>query len=71
MAKITLTAEEELMYLERLEEIQELMPDLEIEVVTRPVMLRTAINSNLGESFRQFLKGTTISMSSADYRAQA
>lgn len=71
MAKITLTAEEELMYLERLEEMQELMPDLEIEVVTRPVMLRTAINSNLGEAFRQFLKGTTTHMSSADYRAQA
>lgn len=71
MAKITLTAEEELMYLERLEEIQELMPDLEIEVVTRPVLLRTGMTSNLGESFRQFLKGTTTQLSGADYRAQA
>ncbi len=71
MAKITLTAEEEIMYLERLEEIQELMPDLEIEVVTRPILSRTSITSNLGESFRQFLKGTTTVLSGTDYKPQA
>lgn len=69
MAKITLTAEEELMYLERLEEIQELMPDLEIEIVTRPVLLRTSISGNPGEPFRQPLKGTATNV--PEYRAQA
>ncbi|MCW3125005.1 MAG: hypothetical protein JWO03_663 [Bacteroidetes bacterium] len=58
MAKIILTGEEEIMYLEELDKIQELMPDLEIEVITRPVMSKMT-TTNLGEDFRKFLRNTT------------
>ena len=55
MPKITLTADEELMYLNKLDRLQELMPDLEIEVVTQPFISRI-IPSNIGEEFKQFLR---------------
>ncbi len=61
MAKIILTGEEEIMYLEELDKIQELMPDLEIEVVTKPVLSKVAV-SNLGEDFRKFLRNTTTTI---------
>ena len=67
MAKITLTAEEEIMYLEELEQIQELIPDIEIEVISRPVLSKV-LNSNLGEEFRQYLKGSTTVVSQPAYR---
>lgn len=58
MAKITLTAEEEFMYLNKLDKIQEIMPDLEIEIVAKPFISRIA-PTNLGEEFRKFLRNTT------------
>ena len=58
MAKITLTAEEEMMYFDKLETLQEIMPDLEIEIVSKPILSRMA-PSNLGEEFKKFLRGNT------------
>ena len=58
MAKITLTAEEEFMYLNKLDKLQEIMPDLEIEVIAKPFLSRIA-PSNIGEEFRKFLKANT------------
>lgn len=70
MAKITLTADEEIMYLEELDKIQEIMPDLEIEVLTKPVLTRAGA-SNLGEEFRKFLKNTTSTIiTSPAYKVQ-
>ena len=37
MAKITLTEEEEIMYLRELDKIQDMMPDLEIQILAHPM----------------------------------
>jgi hypothetical protein len=58
MAKITLTADEEFMYLDKLDKLQEIMPDLEIEVVSKPFLSRMA-PTNIGEEFRKFLASNT------------
>jgi hypothetical protein len=46
------------MYLDKLDKLQEIMPDLEIEVVSKPFLSRMA-PTNIGEEFRKFLASNT------------
>jgi hypothetical protein len=58
MPKITLTAEEEIQYLKELDIIQEIMPDLEIQIVTEPIPSQGRYilsDSSIGDEFRTFL----------------
>ena len=58
MPKLVLTADEEFMYLHKLDKMQELIPELEIEVTSQPFISRVA-PTNLGEEFKKFLKNET------------
>jgi hypothetical protein len=58
MAKIILTAEEEVMYLRELDRMQDMMPDLEIQVVSEAAIYNVhpqAVSTTHGEDFRSFL----------------
>jgi hypothetical protein len=70
MAKITLTADEELMYLKTLDRMQELMPDLEIEVTGNPFLSRMT-PTNLGEDFKKFLKANPATTATPAYKKSA
>ena len=59
MPKITLTAEEEIQFLRELDIIQELMPGLEVQIVSepQPFMARYVVaDSTIGDEFRTFLR---------------
>ena len=69
MPKIILTAEEEVQYLRELDRLQEIMPELEIQIVSEnePILSRYVISDNsIGEEFRSFLRASNLKMSLAD-----
>ena len=69
MAKITLTADEEIQYLRELHRIQEMIPDVEIEVISEGVSSQEPyiqIDSTVGNEFRTFLKANNLKASLAE-----
>jgi hypothetical protein len=60
--KITLTAEEEVMYLRELDKLQDMMPDLEIQVIAEPAApymdMPLHAGETMGAEFRAFLHST-------------
>jgi hypothetical protein len=68
MPKITLTAEEEIQYLRELDQIQEMIPDLEIQIVSEPMPSQSRYvisDSTIGDEFRTFLKASNLKLSLA------
>ena len=62
MPKITLTADEEIQYLRELDIIQEIMPDLEIQIVSQPIPNQgryVLSDTSIGDEFRAFLRSKT------------
>ena len=57
MPKITLTAEEEIQYIRELDAIRELMPDMEIQIISEPLPLSRydIVDSTYGDEFKTFL----------------
>lgn len=69
MPKIILTAEEEIQYLRELDQIQELIPEIEIQIVSETAGYKGgyAVNdSKIGDEFRNFLKASNLKLSLAD-----
>lgn len=69
MPKIILTAEEEIQYLRELDHMQEMIPDLEIQVIGEPSPYKGAYaanDSSIGDEFRNFLKANNLKLSLAD-----
>ena len=69
MAKITLTADEEIQYLRELHRIQEMIPDVEIEVISEGVSSQEPyiqIDSTIGNEFRTFLRVNNLKASLAE-----
>jgi hypothetical protein len=69
MPKIILTAEEEIQYLRELDQMQEMMPDLEIQVLNDPAPYKggyAMTDSKIGDEFRSFLKASNLKLSLAD-----
>jgi|GEM_PF-4499708 len=68
MPKLILTADEEIQYLRELDQLQEIMPDLEVHVVSEPLSLqsRPAAESSIGEEFRNFLKANNFKLTLAN-----
>ena len=69
MPKIILTAEEEIQYLRELDQMQELIPDLEIQVLSEPSPYKGGYalgESKIGDEFRNFLKASNLRLSLAD-----
>jgi len=63
MVKITLTADEEIQYLRELDRIQEIIPELEIQIVSQPLAYRgrnVLSDTSIGDEFRTFLKSTGL-----------
>ncbi len=59
MPKITLTADEEIQYLRELDKMQEMMPDLEIQVLSQPQAYQKGYamtETKIGDEFRNFLR---------------
>ena len=59
MPKITLTADEEIQYLRELDRIQEIIPDLEIQIVSQPLSYQGGYvlsDTSIGDEFRTFLR---------------
>jgi hypothetical protein len=58
MPKITLTPDEEIQYLRELDKMQEMIPDLEIQIVTQPQSYQKGYvlnDTKIGDEFRSFL----------------
>ena len=59
MAKITLTEEEEIMYLRELDKLQDMMPDLEIQILPQSLPYNassfTREKTDIGNEFKAFL----------------
>lgn len=57
MAKLLLTEEEELMYLDELDQIREMIPDLEVKIEVQhiPIRLTQLHDSDLGQQYKLFL----------------
>ena len=56
MAKLVLTEEEELMYLDVLDQIKEMIPDLEVKIEVESIPTRwTTKDSDLGQQYKLFL----------------
>jgi hypothetical protein len=57
MAKLLLTEEEELMYLNELDRIKEMIPDLEVKIEVQhiPTRLTQLHDSDLGHQYKLFL----------------
>ena len=59
MPKITLTADEEIQYLRELDKMQEIIPDLEIQVLNQPQIYQKGYimsDNKTGDEFRNFLR---------------
>jgi hypothetical protein len=67
MAKIILTEEEEIQYMREVDRIQEMIPDIEVQVIEEPVagQGRQIPDSKLGEEFRNFLRANNLKTSLA------
>lgn len=67
MPKITLTAEEEIQYLRELDRMQEIMPELEVQIINQPGPGRFVISdTSIGDEFRNFLKANHFKLSLAE-----
>lgn len=57
MAKLLLTEEEELMYLDELDQIREMIPDLEVKIEVQhiPTRLSQLYDTDLGQQYKLFL----------------
>jgi hypothetical protein len=67
MPKITLTADEEIQYLKELDVMQELMPELEIQIVSESAPYQGGYvlsDSSIGDEFRTFLRSHNLRQSS-------
>lgn len=63
MPKITLTADEEIQYLRELDKMQEIMPELEIQIVSQPQPLQgrnILSDTSIGDEFRTFLRSNLL-----------
>jgi len=68
MPKITLTAEEEIQYLSELDKIQEIIPDMEIQVIAEPSPYQggyAVSDTSIGDEFRNFLRSNKLKQSSS------
>jgi hypothetical protein len=66
MPKITLTADEEIQYLRELDRIQEIIPDLEIQIVSQPLPYQNPYvlsDTSIGDEFRTFLRSNNLKQS--------
>ncbi len=69
MPKIILTADEEIQYLRELDRMQEIMPELEIQIISEPTQLQgryIVSESSIGDEFRNFLKASNLKVSLAN-----
>ena len=58
MPKLLLSADEELIYLHKLDAIKDMIPDLEIQVQVQPIPIRfhNADTGDVAEEFKRFLQ---------------
>jgi len=75
MAKITLTAEEEFGYTRQIDRILDILPDLEVQVISETRTLSTSgkylLNyTSVGDEFKAFLKNTSVDTTSNSELAQ-
>jgi len=73
MPQLILTADEEIQYLHELNRIQEMIPDVEIQVISETVSDQEPfirVDSTIGTEFRTFLRANNLNVSIAK-RAQA
>jgi hypothetical protein len=72
MPKITLTADEEIQYLRELDRIQEIIPDLEIQIVSEPLPYQgryVLSDTSMGDEFRTFLLSNKLKQSAISEQA--
>jgi hypothetical protein len=69
MPKLILTADEEIQYLRELQRIQEMMPEVEIQVISQTVTNQDPfirVDSTIGNEFRTFLRVNNLKVSMSE-----
>jgi hypothetical protein len=71
MPKITLTADEEIQYLRELDRIQDMIPDLQIQIVSESLPYQGGYvlsDTSVGDEFRTFLRTNNLKQSGTTER---